>query len=173
MALCLEKKIFDCSVPVDEALAGIAVFLHDVWQEGCMVEVNIYASGRLKKRTAHEELRKAIKEYPCDWEHGEYNFLFSPKVCLRRFFWKGRAVHITASEGLFLFRRLVLGEPSDRYALHNIRKRLGRDFLSDASFVKDLPPCHNVDCALLDNHERNAGKSLFKLAEERLRLGIL
>jgi hypothetical protein len=167
------KKVFNGTASLDETLADITAFLSGVWREGLRVEVRLYDSGKLKKRSANEALREAVKEHPCDFEHGAYNFLFSPEVCRHRFFWRGRAVHITASEGVYLFSTLVLGEPSDRYMLHNIRKRLGREFLADMPSVKNLPPCFNVDCALPDKHEKNAGKSFTRLSDERRRVGIL
>ncbi|MDR1073823.1 MAG: hypothetical protein LBL45_09150 [Treponema sp.] len=164
MALHVVKKVFS---GLDAALEDVAEFLSDTWRNGQTVEVRLYASGRLKKRDAREALRKAFKERPCDWEHGEYNFLFNPEALWHRFFWRGKPMRVTKAESLFLFRRLVLGKDSDKYALHNIRRRLGGDFLKDAELVENMPPAHNVGCAFPDGHERNRGKPSSDLIGER------
>jgi hypothetical protein len=173
MALHTVKKVFNRLDTLDAALNDVAEFLSDTWQNGQTVEIRLYASGRLRKQDVRGILCKAVKELPLDWEHGEYNFLFSTEPRQPCFFWRGKLVHITAAESLFLFRRLVLGEGSDRYTLHNIRKRLGRDFLKDMELVKNLPPVHNVDCAFPDDHERNRGKSCSELIRKRREYGFI
>ena len=52
----------------------------------------------------------------------------------RKFFWKGNEVYITANEALFLYRWLVLHDDLtklQRYFLRNMRRRLGKDFLTE------------------------------------------
>jgi hypothetical protein len=173
MAIHTVKKVFNGFDTLDAALNDVAEFLSDTWQSGHTVEVRLYAPGRLKKRDAREILNTVVRNGHCWWEHGEYNFLFDSDAVWHSYFWRGKAVHITAAERLFLFRRLVLGESSDRYMLHNIRRRLGKDFLKDAELVKGLPPVHSVDCAFPDGHERNLGKPPSELAKERHEYGLI
>jgi hypothetical protein len=157
---------------LDETLKEIAGFLSGAWRDGQTVEVSLYACGRLKSREARRLLREAVKEQPCDWEHGDYNFLFTLETRMFGFFWRGKPLHITLAEGLFLFRWLVLGEASDRYALHNMRKRLGRGFWADVDTVRGAPPVYNTDCAFPDTHERNRRKPPEVLLKERRGLGL-
>jgi hypothetical protein len=178
MAFCIAKKVFSVLDTPDKISTSVEEFLSSAPRDGRTVEVHLYASGRLKKRDAHEIIHRligerGIKEAGCNWEHGPYNFLFSTENVWHRFFRDGKTVHITAAEGLFLFRRLILEEASDRYVLYNMRRRLGKDFLKDIESVKKLPPDHNVDCAFLDNHERNRGKREAELVRERRALRLI
>jgi hypothetical protein len=173
MALCVAKKVFLWSGTAEAPVKDVEEFLSGVWQYGQEIEVRLYTPGRMKKGDAREALREAFKKQPCDWEHGEYNFIFSPEASWHRFFWRGRQTHLTAAESLSLFRRLILGEPSDGYVLRNIRRRLGKEFLADVEAVRETPPIHDVSCVFPDRHERNRGKTADRLYKERRGYGLI
>jgi hypothetical protein len=64
------------------------------------------------------------------WVKSGYDFRF----ITRKYFWNKEEIHITAGEAIFLFRWLVLGVVPDsrqQWSLRNLRKRHGKDFLSE------------------------------------------
>jgi hypothetical protein len=119
------------------------------------------------KKALRRKLDALIKESGrTTWKSGDYSFSFPalPLVCTRVIYfdrnesaswkeylyfpkgtykWKGRQVYFTIQEELYLYERLVLGksgkesEKGGKYALVNMRKRLGDDFLEDVTEKKN------------------------------------
>jgi hypothetical protein len=91
---------------------------------------------RMKKLSAAQKLRKLAEEMSGNdnnsWIDGDYAFYFLSAG----YVWKNQRIHITASEGLFLFRWLVLKDSAyfeaKWFLLRNMRRRLGSGFLKEA-----------------------------------------
>jgi hypothetical protein len=84
----------------------------------------------------HRELEKAIqKEGNASWVAGDYSFRFSRYKEWCRYTWKGRALHITPREALYLYQRLVLGlkpgQTRNPEVIGTLRGKFGLKFLQD------------------------------------------
>jgi hypothetical protein len=94
---------------------------------------------RRQKKTALRQLEELIvdgivenEDQPTVWK--QHGYLF--KFIARKYFWGGKEIHVTANEALFLYRWLVLKEDTcgtQTYYLRNMRKRLGKNFLTEVS----------------------------------------
>ena len=103
------------------------------------VTLETYGDTRKKKITAKADLESmaidAVLENKDVWSSGKYEFCFASK----KYFWKKQEIYLTANEQLFLFRWLVLKDEIHKrqtFYLRNMRKRLGKEFLSDIAEKK-------------------------------------
>jgi hypothetical protein len=120
MGRILGSKVVDSRF----ALAGgIAKWLSDF--DG-LVKITVEAADKASRKTIkerYEELDRGVCAF------GDYYFDFKEK----RFEWKGKDIHITDGEALFLIKQLVYEDTDlNTYYLRNMRKRLGKNFLKEA-----------------------------------------
>lgn len=94
------------------------------------LEIEIVLRPRADRKMRKERIRSALPDGAGAWAKHGYEFDFER----RRFLWNGAAMHVTAGEALFLFRWLVEGNynAGEKYYLHNLRKRYGTEFLTEA-----------------------------------------
>jgi hypothetical protein len=144
MTTTLSSKIFEAADYTDsaalcEAFAQWVSSLGDL--TGKRVEVCIAPTKRryARKAAAVKQLgalvgdNLGIEEKPDVWERDGYRFCFKT----RKYYWNNREIHLTASQGLFLYRWLVLDDgTSQRYHLWNMRTRLGKGFLAELGRYK-------------------------------------
>jgi hypothetical protein len=139
----LSSKVFEITEEADIAALGGKLFK---WLPcssdliGKRVTVSIEAAGkdRTRKKTALRQLEELVVNNTVEgednsalWKQFAYNFCFM----VRKYFWNGREIHITANEALFLYRLLVLHDDickMQMYYLRHMRKRLGKEFLAEA-----------------------------------------
>jgi len=103
------------------------------------VTLETYGDTKKKKNTATAELESMAVDAALEdkdvWSNGEYKFCFASK----KYLWKKQEIYLTANEQLFLFRRLVLKDELHKrqtFYLRNMRRRLGKEFLSDIAEEK-------------------------------------
>jgi hypothetical protein len=100
--------------------------------EDCTLVVTLQEMGtkRWQKKTAARQLEELIVDNAVEWEGFGYRFYFSTQ----RYSWNNTEIHVTANEALFLYRWLVLLDDTcqtQKYYLHNMRRRLGKAFLAE------------------------------------------
>jgi hypothetical protein len=130
MASVIDNKYFECT---EDMLADIVDFVGPYIDGGDLLRIKIVVEKvdgqRQRKMTARNTLRGLTEEKEAYYRDYNYDFNFHQN----KYSWKGKDLHITQGEALFLFRLLVLREVdhSQMYFLHNIRKRYGRGFLRE------------------------------------------
>jgi hypothetical protein len=102
--------------------------------DDCTLVVTLQAMDgkRRQKKTAAQQLEELAAGGESMWTEYEYRFGFMA----RKYFWNGKEIHITANEALFLYRWLVLSDDiceMQTYYLWNMRRRLGKEFLTEAT----------------------------------------
>jgi len=145
-AIILSSKRITITGDINAASSQINAWLQSMNQklDGCLLVVTLKSLGicKQKKATAVEELNTLAKKEASSWEHRVhtvsktgstetyYKFDFENK----HYFWNGEDIYLTANEQLFLYRWLVLNDGTHElqwYFLRNMRRRLGKEFLSD------------------------------------------
>jgi hypothetical protein len=142
MAVMYASRVFNAEALDDLLREQITEWLIDIENSGgrfriTMTIEDLDGGERRKKLSAKQELRKLAEEMSVSdknvWQEGDYTFYF----LTARYTWKCREIHVTASEGLFLFRWLVLEDAAyfkaKWFLLRNMRKRLGKEFLQEAA----------------------------------------
>jgi hypothetical protein len=123
---------------------GVPGYLNDVedmvyraaGKKDCLVEVRVFkkVAGNRHKESAKAALRALVteREEPV-WEQDGYSFDFSKN----NYRWGERNLYVTAGEALFLYRWLVMYSYgfTQEYYLRNLRKKFGKDFLSEVPYV--------------------------------------
>jgi hypothetical protein len=101
------------------------VFAEELRAGDLELEVAVKAGARPRK----DRVASALPADAVDWAEDGYEFSFSK----RRYSWNGLRLHVTAGEALFLYRWLIQGSynASEKYYLHNLRKRYGPEFLAE------------------------------------------
>jgi hypothetical protein len=104
----------------------------------CRVTVTLETPARSRqgKPALREELEnlvsEAVSRNGSAWIKKGYRFAFAE----REYFWNGVPLYFTAGEEVFLFRWLVLGDTAyrreKRCYLSDLRKRIGKEFLTEA-----------------------------------------
>jgi hypothetical protein len=123
--MTLTSRTFARQDDLQELLEHVkSVFAERIVADDLELEV-LVRHKRPRKGVAVEAMPKDAE----DWAEDGYEFRFSQ----RRYSWKGLTLHVTAGEALFLYRWLVEGSfnASEKYYLHNLRKRYGSEFLAD------------------------------------------
>jgi hypothetical protein len=113
--------------------------------DDCTLVVTLEAMDgkRRRKISARRQLLERIADGVVEdenagsvWERHGYRFVFPA----RKYFWNGTEIYVTVNEALFLYRWLVLGDNNirntQRYYLRNMRKRLGKEFLSEETAAR-------------------------------------
>jgi hypothetical protein len=100
----------------------------------CTLVVTLQEMGvaRQQKKTALRQLEELVVDGEFVWTKFGYRFGFMA----RKYLWNDKEIHITANEALYLYRWLVLNDDTHKvqgYYLSNMRKRLGKEFLSEVA----------------------------------------
>jgi hypothetical protein len=128
----LNSKVFG-PLESDSLPHGVSAWLGKALanNKGCRFRLALEIAGgkRQKKFSAVRELESIAVDGEMSWKQGDYDFWFMSK----KYFWKGKEIHLTAGEALFLYHVLVLREEYPRQAFYwgNMRRRLGKDFLAE------------------------------------------
>jgi hypothetical protein len=130
MATIIDTRDFECS---EDTLMSIAEFVGPFIDGGgveIIVKIRKTDEHRQRKMTARDVLQQMFDGRETSYREYCYNFDFY----LHKYYWHDKAIHITQSEALFLYRWLMLDQcdHSQMYFIHNIRKRYGREFLREA-----------------------------------------
>jgi hypothetical protein len=133
----LSSKVFEITGEADiEALGGkLLEWLpcsSDLIGKRITVSIETAGNDRTQKKTAFQELEELVSDGEFMWVKYGYRFGFM----MRKYWWNNREIYVTAGEALFLYRWLVLNDGirnTQRYYLRNMRKRLGKEFLSEAA----------------------------------------
>jgi hypothetical protein len=133
MATTIDAKDFECS---ENALMDIAEFVGpfiDNGGVGICIKILKTDEHRQHKDTARDILRELMAEKEPHYKEYNYDFDFY----LGKYRWNNSIIHITDGEALFLFRLLITGyfDHTQRYYMHNMRKRLGNNFLSEIRII--------------------------------------
>jgi hypothetical protein len=133
MATVIDIKDFECS---ESALMDIAGFVGPFIDNGGVrirIKIQKLDEDRQWKKTAQDILRQLLDEGRTNYREYGYNFDFY----LNKYYWDEKPVHITQSEALFLYRWLILNQRdhTQMYFIYNIRKRYGKEFLQEVSYV--------------------------------------
>jgi hypothetical protein len=127
-----EFTLDDISLIPDWVKERIDVIRAD--NENLPVTITIMAKGRGRKQTAKRQLEAmaldAFLEKKSIWANCSYHFDFLN----HKYFWDKKEIHITANEELYLFHRLVSNDEIHKlqsHFIHDIRKRLGKNFLKE------------------------------------------
>jgi len=141
MATILSSKTFlalkDEGAPRDEILDWL--FINGLQDRDCAIEIQIKTldKGRMRKTSAKDALKKLMLAYHDEnfsWGWMDYEFYFGQS----RYLWKGKQLHVTPSEALFLFRWLALADADiyrlEQFHLTHMRQKFGKDFLTDFKF---------------------------------------
>jgi hypothetical protein len=127
--MTLVSRKFVASDSVKTALDYTKTIFASVRKEGGL-EMEIVLRPAPDRRIKKERLQNALPSGVGKWARDGYDFDFDR----RRYTWNALPLHVTAGEALFLFRWLVQGEyrAAEKYYLHNLRKRYGTEFLTEA-----------------------------------------
>jgi hypothetical protein len=103
----------------------------DDWR--IVVRLEAAGTSRLTNDEAAQKLKELVKETGLQ---GFVDFGYSFSFDIKKYYWDAKEIYVTPNEALFLFRWLVLNDEIHRsqwFFLRNMRKRLGKKFLTDIS----------------------------------------
>lgn len=115
---------------------GITRFIFD-FQNADELVLALYHSEAVKVQTSSMAVKDIIKEYGItSFEKGEYSFKFDKDV----FSYKGRKIYLCKSQKEYLASWLLAGVKDNerRIVLFNLRKKFGKDFLSNVDRLGQL-----------------------------------
>jgi uncharacterized protein (UPF0216 family) len=139
----LSSKCFFIPEGTGIALNDIEAWFGGIYrgQEDCSLVVTLRAMDgkRRQKKSALRELKELMadgiaenEDLPLAWERYDYRL----KFLSGKYYWRGKEIHVTANERLFLYRWLVLHEDTCKlqmYYLRHMRRRLGKEFLAEVT----------------------------------------
>jgi hypothetical protein len=133
MSRILNSEVFDCDKDLkslcDEVCRWLSCF-EDFAGKHVVVRIETTGDDRTRKKSAQRKLAELVICGEDVWKQSAYEFNFKA----REYKWNNREIHVTAGEALFLYRWLVLNDETHKeqmYYLKNIRRRLGKEFLSE------------------------------------------